>query len=124
MQKVNLAAALSTFDDYWKPRIAGELNGQHVKLVKFQGEFVWHSHASEDELFLVLRGSFTMEYRDSDGAVCAIQLEPGEFLIIPRGIEHRPVAANEVEVLLFEPAGTLNTGNVICERTVADPERI
>jgi len=122
MRKVNLGEALSTFSDHWKPRIAGELNGQHVKLVKFQGEFDWHHHENEDELFLVLRGSFTMEYRDSDGSACAIQLEQGEFLIVPRGVEHRPVAEYEVEVMLFEPAGTLNTGNVVSERTVAEPE--
>lgn len=124
MQKVNLAAALAAINEHWTPRIAGELNGQHVKLVKFQGEFVWHLHENEDELFLVLRGEFTMEYRAADGAACAIQLEPGEFLIVPRGVEHRPVAEREVEVLLFEPAGTLNTGNVTCERTVHSPKRL
>ncbi len=121
---MNLAEALSTISDHWNPRIAGELNGQHVKLVKFQGEFDWHAHNNEDELFLVLRGAFKMEYRDTDGSACAIQLEQGEFLIVPRGVEHRPVAEQEVEVLLFEPAGTLNTGNVISERTVTDPERL
>lgn len=124
MRKVNLAAALASFSDHWKPRIAGELNGQHVKLVKFQGEFDWHFHQDADELFLVLRGAFTMEYREADGAACAIHLEQGEFLIVPRGVEHRPVAEREVEVLLFEPAGTLNTGNVVSERTVPSPERL
>ncbi len=124
MRKVNLAQALSTFSDHWNPRIAGELNGQHVKLVKFQGEFDWHAHENEDELFLVLKGCFTMEYRDADGAACAMQLEQGEYLIVPRGTEHRPVAEHEVEVLLFEPAGTLNTGNIVSERTVAEPERL
>ena len=125
MRKVNLAEAFSTFSEHWSPRIAGELNGQHVKLVKFAGEFDWHSHEHEDELFLVVRGTFMMEYRDLvDGSACAIQLEQGEFLIVPRGTEHRPVAEQEVEVLLFEPAGTLNTGNVVSERTVHDPERL
>jgi mannose-6-phosphate isomerase-like protein (cupin superfamily) len=124
MRKVNLGEALSTFSEHWSPRIAGELNGQHVKLVKFQGEFEWHHHENEDELFLVLRGQFNMEYRDADGSACAIQLEQGEFLIVPRGVEHRPVAENEVEVMLFEPAGTLNTGNIVSERTVSDPQRL
>ena len=124
MRKVNLAAALADISDHWNPRIAGELNGQHVKLVKFQGEFDWHTHQNEDELFLVLRGRFTMEYRDTDGAACAMQLEQGEFLIVPRGVEHRPVAEQEVEVLLFEPAGTVNTGNVVSARTVAEPESL
>jgi len=124
MRKVNLTAALAGIRDYWNPRIAGELNGQHVKLVKFQGEFVWHKHDDEDELFLVLDGRFTMEYREADGTMAAIDLEPGEFLIVPRGMEHRPVAAQEVSVLLFEPAGTLNTGGVQDARTVENPSWI
>src|SRR5262249_20804791 len=99
MHKVNLRQKLALFSDHWKPRIVGELNGQHVKVVKFQGEFLWHSHAEEDELFLVLRGSFRMELRDS-----VVELGEGDFLIVPRGVEHRPVAEKEVEVLLFEPA--------------------
>ena len=109
----------SRFADHWRPKIVGELNGQHVKLVKFQGEFVWHQHDHEDELFLVVRGSFRMEYRDR-----IVELHAGEFLIVPRGVEHRPVAEKEVEVLLFEPAGTVNTGNAGGERTVAELERL
>jgi mannose-6-phosphate isomerase-like protein (cupin superfamily) len=117
--KVNVRAKLDLFHDHWSPKIVGELNGQHVKLVKFQGEFVWHKHDHEDELFLVLKGRFRMEFRDR-----AIELEEGEFLIVPRGVEHRPVAAEEVHVLLFEPSGTLNTGDIKNERTVREPERI
>ena len=117
--KVNIREKLALFHDHWSPRIVGELNGQHVKLVKFQGEFVWHKHDHEDELFLVVKGRFRMEYRDRH-----VWLEEGEFLIVPRGVEHRPVAEEEVHVLLFEPAGTLNTGDVQNERTVQEPERI
>jgi len=117
--KVNLRDKLSLFNTHWDPKIVGELNGQHVKLVKFQGEFVWHHHEHEDELFLVVNGRFIMEFRDQ-----AVSLEEGEFLIVPRGVEHRPVAEQEVHVLLFEPATTLNTGNVVSERTVAAPGRI
>ena len=112
MEKVNLAEKLSLFDDYFNPRIAGELNGQQVKLVKFKGEFVWHHHEHEDELFFVVKGSFDMQLRDK-----TITVHKGEFLIVPRGVEHRPVAKEEVEVLLFEPASTLNTGNVENELT-------
>ena len=107
LQKVNIASKLAQFSDHWHPRIVGELNGQHVKLVKFQGEFVWHSHENEDEMFLVLHGQFRMELRDQE----ALLLQEGEFCIVPRGVEHRPVAEEEVAVMLFEPAGTLNTGN-------------
>ena len=117
--KVNLREKLALFHDHWSPRIVGELNGQHVKLVKFQGEFVWHKHDHEDELFLVVHGRFRMEFRDRH-----VWLEEGEFLIVPRGVEHRPVAEQEVHVLLFEPAGTLNTGDVRGEMTVHEPERI
>lgn len=106
MEKINLAEKLALFTDHWNPRVVGELNGQHVKLAKFQGAFVWHKHDDEDELFLVLEGQFTMEFRDRK-----VELQEGEFLIVPRGVEHRPVAADEVSVLLFEPAGTLNTGD-------------
>jgi mannose-6-phosphate isomerase-like protein (cupin superfamily) len=119
IHKINLRDKLSRFDSPWDPKIVGELNGQLVKLVKFQGEFVWHHHEHEDELFLVLRGAFVMQFRDRD-----VRLEEGEFLIVPRGIEHRPVAEHEVDVLLFEPATTLNTGNVVSERTVVAPQRI
>jgi mannose-6-phosphate isomerase-like protein (cupin superfamily) len=116
MDKVNVKAKLDQFRDHWSPRIVGELNGQHVKLVKFQGEFVWHHHDHEDELFLVILGRFRMEFRDRQ--VC---LEEGEFLIVPRGVEHRPVAEDEVHVLLFEPASTRNTGNADDQRTVEKP---
>ena len=119
MEKVNIAEKFARFEDHWSPRIVGDLNGQHVKLVKFQGEFVWHHHDHEDELFLVIKGRFRMEFRDR-----SVWLEEGEFLIVPRGVEHRPVAEYEVHVLLFEPAGTLNTGEVTNERTVTDPSRL
>jgi mannose-6-phosphate isomerase-like protein (cupin superfamily) len=119
MEKVSIASKLSRFSDHWNPRIVGELNGQHVKLVKFQGEFVWHHHDAEDELFLVVDGRFRMDFRDRQ-----VWLERGEFLIVPRGVEHRPVADEEVSVLLFEPAGTLNTGNVNNDRTRGTLERI
>jgi len=124
MQKVNLSEKLSLFTEYWSPKIAGELNGQQVKLVKFLGEFVWHHHDAEDELFLVIRGSFRMDYRDGEGRVQAIDLHEGEFLIVPRGLEHRPVADREVQVMLFEPASTLNTGNVRSERTKEKLDRV
>jgi mannose-6-phosphate isomerase-like protein (cupin superfamily) len=119
MEKVNLAAKLDRFSEHWSPKIVGELNGQHVKLAKLKGEFVWHHHDDEDELFLVIRGRLRMELRSGD-----ITIEEGEFLVVPRGVEHRPVADEEVHVLLFEPASTLNTGNVSNERTVADLERL
>lgn len=119
MHKITLADAFARFSEHWQPKIVGELNGQHVKLAKFQGPFVWHAHEEEDELFLVVRGRFRMELRDR-----AIELAAGEMLIVPRGVEHRPVADEEVEVLMFEPAGTLNTGNVRNERTVEAPERL
>ena len=119
MNKVSLSEKLSQFSDHWNPRIVGELNGQHVKLVKFQGEFVWHHHDAEDELFLVVDGRFRMDFRDRQ-----VWLERGEFLIVPRGVEHRPVADEEVSVLLFEPAGTLNTGNITGDRTRATLERL
>lgn len=119
MEKVNLADKLIKFSDYWNPRIVGELNGQHVKLVKLKGEFIWHRHEQEDEMFLVLKGSLVIRFRDRD-----ISLEEGEFVIVPKGVEHKPVADEEVHVLLFEPASTLNTGNVRDQRTVDAPERI
>jgi len=107
LDKVNLADKLSRISEHWRPKVVGELNGQEVKLVKLQGEFVWHHHEAEDELFLVLRGTLRLEFRDR-----VVELQPGEFQIVPRGIEHRPVAVDEVEILLFEPAATRNTGNV------------
>lgn len=108
MEKVNIVEKLSLFSDHWHPRIVGELNGQHVKLVKFQGEFVWHKHDHEDELFYVLKGKFNMEFRDK-----TIEVNEKEFLIVPKGVEHRPVAETEVSVMLFEPNTTLNTGNTV-----------
>ena len=106
MEKVNLVEKFKLFSEYWNPKIVGELNGQQVKLVKFKGPFVWHHHEQEDEMFLVVRGSFVMEFRDRQ-----VELKAGEFIIVPRGVAHRPNAPEEVEVLLFEPAATLNTGN-------------
>ena len=119
MRKVNLAEKFGQFSEHWSPKVVGELNGQQVKLSKFRGAFVWHHHEHEDELFLVHRGKFRMEFRDH-----TVDLAPGDFLIVPRGVEHRPVADEEVEVVLFEPAGTLNTGNVVDDRTVLEPERL
>jgi mannose-6-phosphate isomerase-like protein (cupin superfamily) len=119
MEKVSLAAKLAQIADHWNPRIVGELNGQHVKLVKFKGEFVWHDHAAEDEFFFVVRGSFRMEFRDR-----VIALDAGDFLIVPRGVEHRPVADEEVEVLLFEPAAIKHTGDVESELTVHEYQRL
>lgn len=119
MEKINVAEKLATFNDYFNPRIAGELNGQQVKLVKFQGEFVWHHHDNEDELFYVVKGSFEMHLRDK-----IITINEGEFLIVPKKIEHKPVAINEVEIMLFEPAATLNTGNVENELTRKELNKI
>ena len=119
MRPVNLKDTLALFSAHWDPKIVGELNGQHVKLVKFLGPFVWHRHENEDELFLVLQGSFEMEFRDR-----TVPVREGEFLIVPRGVEHRPVAASEVHVLLFEPVSTLNTGNVQGPLTVPRPETL
>jgi mannose-6-phosphate isomerase-like protein (cupin superfamily) len=119
MEKVNLAEKLTLFSEQWKPNVVGELNGQQVKLVKFQAPFVWHHHDHEDELFLVVKGRFRMEFRDRH-----VWLEEGEFLIVPHGVEHRPVADEEAHVLLFEPASTLNTGNIKNERTVTQLDRI
>jgi len=117
--KVNLAEKLARFTEQWSPKIVGEVNDSYVKLVKFKGEFVWHHHEREDELFLVIKGRFTMNLRDGD-----IQVGEGEFIIIPRGIEHKPEAEEECHVLLLEPKSTLNTGNVCNERTLAELERI
>jgi mannose-6-phosphate isomerase-like protein (cupin superfamily) len=116
MDKINLVEKLARFSDHWNPRIIAELNGQHVKLVKFQGPFVWHQHEHEDELFYVVRGEFRMEFRDR-----TVELRAGDLLVVPRGTEHRPVADREVEVLLFEPATTVNTGSAGGDKTVARP---
>ena len=108
MEKVNLAEKFARFSEHWRPKVVGELNGQEVKIVKFQGQFIWHKHEAEDELFLVWRGRFRVEFRDG-----AVELGPGEFLIVPRGVEHRTVAEEEAEVVLLEPATTRNTGHVL-----------
>ena len=119
MEKVNVAEKFKQIKEYWKPYIAAGLNGQHVKLAKFKDDFVWHHHEGEDELFLVVKGRFRMEFRDR-----YVQVEEGEFIVVPRGVEHRPVAEKEAHVLLFEPATTLNTGNVRDERTLEKLDRI
>ena len=119
MKAINLAEKLSRFSEHWSPHVVGELNGQQVKVAKVQGEFVWHHHENEDELFLVLHGELEMHL---EGEV--VSIGEGEFFIVPRGVEHKPVAREEVHVLLFEPATTLNTGNVESERTVRNPKRI
>lgn len=119
IDKVNIAQKLSLFDETWSPKIVGEPNGQYIKLVKFSGEFVWHHHDDEDEMFLVVDGRFRMEFRDRE-----VWIEEGEFIVVPRGVEHRPVAEEEASVMLFEPASTLNTGNVTGEMTVAELDRI
>jgi mannose-6-phosphate isomerase-like protein (cupin superfamily) len=113
MDTVNLSQKLSLFDEYWSPRIVAELNGQQVKLAKLKGEFVWHHHETEDELFLVLKGRLTMKFRDRD-----VQIKEGELIVVPAGTEHKPVAEDEVHLLLFEPASTLNTGTEVNARTV------
>ena len=118
-ERVNLEEKPSLFTSYWDPKIVGELNGQHVKLVKLEGEFIWHHHENEDELFLVLQGHLDIHLRGS-----VVGLDPGELFIVPRGVEHKPVASGEVHVLLLEPASTLNTGNVRNRLTVEDPGRI
>ncbi len=119
MHKVNILEKLGVFNDYWSPKIIGELNGQHVKLAKFKGEFVWHKHENEDEMFLVIAGILKIEFRDK-----TVILNPGEFIIVPRGIEHKPVAEEEVSVMLFEPATTLNTGNIDNDLTKKNLERL
>lgn len=119
MDKVAVLDAFGSFTEQWSPRIIGELNGQHVKIVKAQGEFVWHHHEHEDELFYVIKGRLLMRFRDRD-----VMLNPGDMLVVPKGVEHQPVAEEEVWIMLFEPASTLNTGNVRNERTVEKLERL
>ena len=119
MEAVNLSDKFSRFSDYFNPRVIGELNDSHVKAVKFQGEFIWHHHDNEDELFLVVKGTLRMKFRDREAIVNA-----GEFIIVPKGIEHCPVADQEVHIVLIEPKSTLNTGTITNERTVAQLERI
>ncbi|UCG59132.1 MAG: cupin domain-containing protein, partial [Phycisphaerales bacterium] len=119
VDKVNIEEKLSRIDKHWDPKVVGELNGQHVRLVKFQGEFVWHKHQAEDELFLVVKGSFDMQFRD-----CVVTVNEGELIIVPRLIEHCPKADKEVHALLFEPAGTVNTGDAGGDRTITNLETI
>jgi mannose-6-phosphate isomerase-like protein (cupin superfamily) len=123
MNKINLVQKLSLFEDYWNPRIVGELNGQLVKLVRFKGPFTWHHHEDEDELFLTVKGRFRMDFREN-GEEQAVWIEEGEMIIVPRGVEHRPVAEEEASVMLFEPASTLNTGSVKNELTRMQLEQI
>ncbi len=119
MEKVNLAEKFAKISEYWKPYIAAELNGQLVKLDKLKGEFVWHHHEKEDEMFLVVKGEFMIEFRDK-----TVHLREGEFIVVPRGVEHRPVAEKEAWILLFEPGTTLNTGNIENEMTLHELERV
>ena len=119
MNKINLAQKFSQIHEYWKPYIAAELNGQLVKLDKLKGEFIWHHHENEDEMFLVVKGRFRIEFRDK-----TVWLEEGEFIVVPRGVEHKPVADEEAWILLFEPGSTLNTGNVQNDRTLRDMEKV
>jgi mannose-6-phosphate isomerase-like protein (cupin superfamily) len=119
MEKVNISQKFAQISEYWKPYIAAELNGQLVKLDKVKGEFIWHHHKNEDEMFLVVKGRFRMEFRDQN-----VWLEEGEFIVVPRGVEHRPVAEEEAWIMLFEPASTLNTGNIQNERTLHELERV
>jgi mannose-6-phosphate isomerase-like protein (cupin superfamily) len=114
MEKVNLSEKLAQISEHWRPKVVGELNGQEIKLVKFQGEFPWHYHENEDEMFMAVRGSFNLEFRDR-----TVKVNEGEFVIVPRGVEHRPTSEQEVEVLLFEPASLLNTGNITDEKYTA-----
>lgn len=119
MEKINLQAKFAQIGEYWSPKIIGEINDSCVKIAKLKGEFLWHAHANEDEMFYVFKGELTIRFRDRD-----VLLWAGECLVIPRGVEHMPVAPEEAQVMLIEPKGTLNTGNVINERTVQEPERL
>lgn len=119
MTSVDIEEKLSQFDDYWSPKIVGELNGQLVKLAKLKGEFVWHHHENEDELFMVIKGELTIKLKDQD-----IQLNEGQFFIIPKGVEHLPIAENECHVMLFEPKSVLNTGNIVNEKTVEQLDKL
>jgi mannose-6-phosphate isomerase-like protein (cupin superfamily) len=125
MTKINLAEKFSLFDELWSPKVIGELNGQQVKIAKIQGEFVWHHHEDEDELFMVIKGQLTLRLRDADTQHPEdVHLEEGEIAIVPHGIEHKPVAEQEAHILMFEPVGTLNTGNVQNEKTIQEVKRI
>jgi mannose-6-phosphate isomerase-like protein (cupin superfamily) len=123
MEKVNLAQKFSLFADHYRPKIVGEINDAYVKLVKLQGDFVWHHHENEDELFLVLKGELRMRFREN-GTEREVTIRPGEFIIVPRGVEHLPSADEETHIMLLEPKSTLNTGNIQDERTVAELQRI
>lgn len=119
MEKINIQEKLKLFNEYWSPRIIGEVNDSYVKIAKFKGDFIWHAHQAEDEMFYVLKGSLTIKFRDK-----AVSLQEGECIVIPKGIEHMPVADEEVWVMLIEPKATLNTGNVINDRTVEKLEKL
>lgn len=119
MKKIVVSEKFAAFDTHWDPKIIGELNGQHVKVAKLKGDFIWHHHENEDELFWVIQGNLKLEFRDGE-----VYLGPGEMMIVPKGVEHRPVAEEEVHVVLFEPASTLNTGEVINERTKTNLDRV
>jgi mannose-6-phosphate isomerase-like protein (cupin superfamily) len=119
MEKINVAQKLSLFSDYWNPRVIGELNGQQIKLAKLQGEFIWHKHDAEDEMFYVLKGVLTMEFRDK-----VVEIRENEFIIVPKGVEHKPIAHQEVALMLFEPATTLNTGDTLNELTRSELEKL
>ena len=119
MDKVSLSEKFDLVTEYWSPRVVGDLNGQQVKIAKFKGEFIWHRHDAEDEMFLVMRGRLAILLRDK-----TVELTEGEMFVVPRGVEHKPVAEEEVHTLLFEPASTVNTGNVRNEKTIVNPERI
>jgi mannose-6-phosphate isomerase-like protein (cupin superfamily) len=119
LESINIQNKLSQFSDHWNPRIIGELNGQHVKIAKLKGKFVWHKHDNEDEMFLVLEGTLQMEFRDK-----TVEIKKGEFIIVPKGVEHRPVAKQEVSIMLFEPASTVNTGELENELTRTNLEKI
>ncbi len=119
IDKIPLASRLAQITEYWDPKIVAELNGQHVKLAKVKGEFVWHHHEAEDEFFLILKGRLTMHFRDR-----VVELDEGDCLVVPKGVEHKPEAKDETHILMFEPADTLNTGNIENERTRSSPERI
>jgi mannose-6-phosphate isomerase-like protein (cupin superfamily) len=120
MEKINIAGKFELFSEYWSPKIIGELNGQQIRIAKAKGEFVWHHHDDADEMFMVMKGSLTIQFREKE-----VRLLEGEICIVPRGVEHRPVAGEEVHLLLFEPASTLNTGNLTeDEKTVRQPERL
>lgn len=119
MDKVSISDKLKLVNEYWKPKVVGELNDSYVKVAKLKGEFLWHHHENEDELFWVIKGTLIIKFRDKD-----IVIKEGELLIVPRGVEHMPVAEEEVQVILIEPVSTLNTGNVVSERTVENPDKI